>query len=237
MKIIPWDIGLDLDDTCMPNSWRYSRADCRCAAIIVGALRELSPSPEELLKIEDEIDIGLAKEMSFTELNRFPKSWQMTYETACDRAGVKPEPAVLALLWRAAHSFQQGPFRPFPGVLRALAALRRAGHRVHLITIGNPELQRRKAEQSGLISRVDSFLIIPRDKRKALAELAGAAPGRVMMVGDSLRSDIKPAKELGLTSVLVEANNWIYNQADVEPDHRVKSLRELPALVARLAGG
>ena len=56
-------------------------------------------------------------------------------------------------------------------------------------------------------------------------------PSDVVVVGDSLRKDIAPAKQLGCQTVWIEGEGWTDEPEDSSPaDHTIHSLAELLTL-------
>lgn len=232
----PLELGFDLDDTLIPNAYSYNRPMWQCGLIISKALGYKSPYPVDLLKLHYEVDSGMVQSHGLSQ-DRFPESWVRTYEIVCERARVAPRANVKRLLHGTAAQFREGPYKPFRGVKRTLILLRGMKHRLHLITAGDARLQERKIKESGLGPMFHSIAITDVDKRPALAKIAGASPRRAVMVGDSKKSDILPAIELGMIAVHVPSQTWAFANADVDPSkyHVIESVTELPALLRSLA--
>ncbi|HSD12534.1 MAG TPA: HAD family hydrolase, partial [Patescibacteria group bacterium] len=168
-------------------------------------------------------------------VDRFPKSWVKTYETLARRAGLPVDRRVCEAVRKTAAAFTRGPYVPFDGAKEALMELQREGHSLHLITAGDKTLQEKKVRVSGLSSLFDSVNVTGVDKKPVMAKIVGEHKERVMMVGDSTKSDVKPAIELGIVAVHVPSHTWAFAQADV--DRRkylvISSISELPALVRK----
>ncbi len=72
---------------------------------------------------------------------------------------------------------------------------------------------------------------------EAALEVLGLPPGRCAMVGDRLETDVRMAKEHGLTSILTltgVTSREDLARAAVRPDHVIESIAELPALDEKL---
>lgn len=65
------------------------------------------------------------------------------------------------------------------------------------------------------------------------AEVMGVDPRRVMHVGDSLHSDVGGACRLGITTTWVNRDDRIHDIGNTRPDHTVRTLLEIPALLNR----
>jgi 2-haloalkanoic acid dehalogenase type II len=66
--------------------------------------------------------------------------------------------------------------------------------------------------------------------RMALVKM-GVGPEKVLHVGDSLTTDVAGAQGAGLTAVWLNRNGIRRESGDPEPDHEIRSLTELPALL------
>lgn len=223
----------DLDETLIPNSYKYHRQIWRCGMIIAEEFAEKSPNPLDVLKRHSEIDIGLVKSHGFL-LDRFSLSWVETYEWFCKRFDRTPSKAVKDRLFNTASKFKCGPFRVFPGTKNVLRQLRRDGHEMHMVTLGVKSLQMRKVRYAGLERFFDSIHVMNLEKKAIMASLVGENASRAVMIGDSKRSDIKPAKDLGITTVWIPSESWSYANATVEPDFEISSIRELPGIIRSL---
>lgn len=225
----------DLDDTLLANSYRYNAPIWRCGQIISEALGRHCPYATDLMKLHYDTDSEMVKTWNF-RADRFPTSWVRVYEQLAARTGIDPDPEVSHCLYEAANEFQSGPFMPLPGVLDMLALLRADGRRLHLITAGDAALQHRKLSESGLAPMFDTTRVLDMRKDGALAELFGHEPQSAAMVGDSLKSDIKPAIDLGMTAIHVPSFTWAFVHADVDSRkyHTLRSILDLPELLDRL---
>lgn len=235
MLLKNWLLLLDLDDTCIPNSFRYNDATWKCGLIISQALGHRSPYASDVMKLHYEVDVAAVKQYGFSA-ERFPTTWQGVYDTLCGRAGVAPDPSIRKEIYDTAAEFREGPFPPFDGVAETLIELRGLGAKRRLVTAGDEKLQALKIESSGLRSLFDSVHITPVDKFPMMEELVKAHDGPAAMIGDSKKSDIAPAKKLGITGIWVPSQTWAFaNATDAEPDHTIAHLSELPALLRSIA--
>lgn len=223
----------DLDETLIPNSYKYHKQIWRCGMIIAEELAEKSPHPLDVLKRHSEIDIDLVKSHGL-HLDRFPLSWVQTYEWFCKRLDRTPSKAVKDRLFNTASQFKRGPFQAFPGAKKVLRQLRRDGHEMHMVTLGVDSLQMRKVRDAGLECFFDSIHVMNLEKKEIMASLVGENASRAVMIGDSKRSDIKPAKDLGITAVWIPSDSWSYANVKVEPDFEISSIRELPGVIRGL---
>lgn len=128
---------------------------------------------------------------------------------------------------------------PLPGAAEVLHALRSSGLALGLVTNGAPDLQREKFEVSGLGMFFDAAVVsgeIGSGKPDPaifhhLLALLGTAPQEALMVGNSLARDIVGGKRAGLSTCWLELEGEDEPVGLVEPDHIIRSLGELPAIV------
>ena len=112
-------------------------------------------------------------------------------------------------------------------------------HRIVLITKGDLLDQERKLAQSGLGELFDGVEIVsdktPEMYARVFAE-HGDGPDRAMMVGNSMKSDVRPAIEAGGWGVFVPHGlPWALEYADPPEGHpRYRAIADLGGLVALL---
>jgi len=112
----------------------------------------------------------------------------------------------LSDILRQCYTLLEFPCTPLPEVKETLWQLAQQGRRMVLFTKGELLDQQHKLERSGL-GRYFEHVEITSDKREAdfrlLARKLGAAPRSLVMVGNSLKSDIAPALAAGWRAVYI----------------------------------
>ena len=118
-------------------------------------------------------------------------------------------------------------------------------HRLLLITKGDLRDQERKLAKSGLFEHFRHVEILSEKDEAAYASVLrrhGIAADRFLMVGNSIKSDILPVLNLGAAAVYVPYHlTWAAERVEEVPTEdgrffRIKTLRDLPRVVASLAG-
>jgi putative hydrolase of the HAD superfamily len=103
------------------------------------------------------------------------------------------------------------PLELLPGVEETLAYLA-SRHTLFLVTKGQQDEQSRKIEASGLAGYFRGVEILPEkhpESYRRLVEHHGWEPPQTWMIGNSLRSDIRPALAVGLNAVFIpHAHTW-----------------------------
>ena len=149
--------------------------------------------------------------------------------------------SVIAEILAFGREMAAHPVETLPHAREALEAL--AGdYRLMLITKGDLFDQERKLAASGLGELFDAIEIVS-DKTRATYERLfarhGDGPGRAVMVGNSLKSDILPALAAGAWAVHVPHElSWALEHAD-EPVgqgryRQIADLGALPALIGEI---
>lgn len=134
------------------------------------------------------------------------------------------------------------PVELLDGVAEALAALAER-HRLLVITKGDLRDQERKLGKSGLAPLFHHIEIVSEKDERTYAEILrrqAIAPGRFLMVGNSLKSDILPVLALGGAGVHVPYHvTWAAERVEEVPPadgrfFRISNLRELGEVVRAL---
>lgn len=154
--------------------------------------RQLSISESSAKEIADKFraDFSGRGELAFEALGLGLESW---YEAICE---LEPRKYL----------------RPIPQTKRTLDAIRNGGMQIGLVTNGPTPQARRILEQIGVDTDAFAFFVgwkkgesFPKEESGriflSIAERSGIMPREIVMVGDSLESDILPAERVGLRTV------------------------------------
>ncbi|SPH24865.1 hypothetical protein DEA8626_03899 [Defluviimonas aquaemixtae] len=157
-------------------------------------------------------------------------------ETALDVTGDKAPAPVIRELVSAGHEMLAHPIELLPHAREIVAALA-PDYRILLITKGDLLDQERKLAHSGLGDLFDGVEIVSDKTPPVYArvfERHGAEPSAAMMVGNSMKSDVRPVLDLGAWGVHVPHElTWGYELVPPPVGHaRFRSLPNLGALPA-----
>jgi putative hydrolase of the HAD superfamily len=122
-----------------------------------------------------------------------------------------------------------------PGVPETLTRLGER-HKLLLLTKGDAEEQQRKLDASRLADRFAGIHIVAEksvDTYRGLLDHHDLSPEHTWMIGNSPRSDIRPARAAGLNAVFIpHPHTWVLEHDDLDPaDDRVITLRGFPDLL------
>lgn len=159
-------------------------------------------------------------------------------ETAIEVSGGRVPGSVVAEILAAGREMLSHPIEPLPHARETVEKLAGA-YRLVLITKGDLFDQERKLAQSGLGDLFDAVEIVSDKSAATYARVFsrhGDGPGKSMMVGNSLKSDVVPAIEAGGWGVHVPHElTWVLEHVEAPtaaPRFRqIADLGQLPALI------
>ncbi|MHA6326085.1 HAD family hydrolase [Roseivivax sp. CAU 1753] len=159
-------------------------------------------------------------------------------ETALEVTDHKAPGHVIREIMEAGREMLAHPVELLPHVEATLSALAQS-HFVMIVTKGDLLHQERKVAQSGLGEMFDAVEVVsdktPEVYARLFAQVPGGAAG-TMMVGNSMKSDVRPAIEAGSWGVYVPHDHAWDLEAAEAPDHprfaEVADLSFLPGLIA-----
>ncbi|MBF9059701.1 HAD hydrolase-like protein [Rhodobacterales bacterium HKCCSP123] len=164
-------------------------------------------------------------------------------ETAIEVTGGRVPATVIGEILSAGQEMLSHPIELLPHAGEVVERL--AGtHRLVLITKGDLLDQERKLAQSGLGDMFDAVEIVSQKTRttyEGAFTRHGDGPERAMMVGNSMKSDVRPALEAGAWGVFVPHGlTWELEHADAPEGHarfhEIADLGALPDLIAGIEG-
>ncbi len=223
-------IIFDGDDTLWETERLYDEARARGRRIVEGAGLdgEAWEARERLLDVENVRRLGHS-------MDRFPTSCVQAYQAVCATAGAPVDDGVLRAIDTAASQVFEWRAPLVKGARATLVELRARGFALGLLTKGDPLVQVRRIEDSGLGDLFDAIEIVEEKTPESIISMVGrlgASRSEAMTVGNSVRSDILPSLAAGVTPVWIDAHVWEYErQHDPLPIDRVIEGRELEDLL------
>ncbi|MCB1517986.1 MAG: HAD family hydrolase [Hyphomicrobiaceae bacterium] len=162
-------------------------------------------------------------------------------ETAIEITNGEVSGKTIAELVEIGRTLMQHPIHLVAGARETVETLA-TDYSLMLITKGDLFDQERKIAQSGLADLFDRIEIVGDKTPEAyqrVFETAGVAPDRVLMAGNSVKSDVLPVLDIGGWGVFVpHPLTWAFEHAEEPAQHvrfrRVGALTDLPELVAGL---
>jgi putative hydrolase of the HAD superfamily len=219
-------IVFDGDDTLWETERLYDEARARARRVVerAGLDGEAWEATERVLDVENVAHLGHTEQ-------RFPTSCAQAYEQACAAAGDPTEKDVLEAIKAAAQTVFGRKAPVVAGAEETLAALREMGLLLVLLTKGEPRLQGRRVDDSGLRDFFDLVEIVEEKSPETILEVLhrlGVEPHEALTIGNSVRSDVLPSLAAGVTPVWIDAHVWEYErQYDDFPSHEVSEAEDL----------
>jgi len=226
-------IGFDADDTLWQNETFFRLTQDRFAALLADHA-ETDHLAERLL---------VAERRNLGHYGYGIKGFMLSMiETAIEVTGGRVPATVIGEILATGQEMLRHPIELLPHAGDVVAGF--AGrYRLILITKGDLLDQERKLAQSGLGEFFDAVESVS-DKTRATYDRVfarhGDGPGRAMMVGTSMKSDVRPALDAGAWGVFVPHGlTWALEHAEPPKDHarfrELPDLGGLPDLVAALS--
>ncbi len=160
-------------------------------------------------------------------------------ETALAVSGGKVPGENLSRILSAAKSLLSLPATPLPGVAKTLKALKDSGlYRLIVLTKGDLLDQENKLRRSGLNEYFDRTIVVSNKGTKEylyLCHSESIAPSEMVMVGNSFKSDIQPAIEIGGHGIYIPFHSIWRHELTEEFSHpdiiRLDSFDRLPDIL------
>jgi putative hydrolase of the HAD superfamily len=134
----------------------------------------------------------------------------------------------------------------YPGVRETLFEIRQRGYRMGIITDAHSRDANRRLERSGLLQFFDGLVSYDMVMIKKPApepflvalEMMGAVPKSTLLVGDSPRRDIRPARDLGICTVYARyGDRFSLIRECPEADFIINRMDELPGIIRSRENG
>jgi len=229
-------IAFDADDTLWHNEHLYSDAKEQFR-ILMSAYEPQADATTRLDEIEEH-NVGIYG----YGIKSFSLSMLETASEISDGKIPSEEIDAILDLGKAMHNAPVELFNQTQVVLAELAAT----YPLVLITKGDTFEQQRKVERSGLSDYFKYIEIVasktPRSYKRLFTQ-HHIDPINVLMVGNSLRSDILPVLEIGGQAAYIHyENTWSHEHVDQETlskyhYYELEHIGKVPQLVAELNGG
>jgi len=203
---------VDADDTLWENNIYFERA----FEEFVEFLDHSKLSPAEVRVVLDEIEL-VNRHIHGYGAENFGRNLRQCYQHLAERDIAEAD---LERVMGFARRILEQPVELLPGVEETLQCLS-ARHDLLLFTKGHPDEQKLKIDRSGLGPRFRHTAVV-KEKNVAsyrgLVQQCGLELARTWMIGNSPRSDINPALELGLNAVYIpHPRTWSLETEQIRP--------------------
>lgn len=235
--MIKQKILLDLDDTLIHCNKYFKET----LEIYTLKMKQWFPINEnEIREKQLEFDLKNVSEYGLHS-KHFPKSFVSTYKYYSKKFNLEIQEQHIDEVHKIAASVFNINVEPFPETYEVLSTLKKQGHDLYLYTGGDHCNQNRKIWQLGLQSYFSDGIFIFEHKnvtslQKTLNEI-NFNNNFIWMIGNSLRTDIQPAIELGINAIHIPSElEWSYNNIKLEGTYNtLQSLKEVPDYIQRFS--
>lgn len=219
-------VALDADDTLWHNESIFHLTQDQ----YVGLLKEYG-DPDHMKARLLEVEIKNLKLYGYGV-----KSFTLSMiETAIELTrGAVPAKTVMDIL-NLGRAMLEHPVEPLPGVAETLEALK-DGYKLIMVTKGDLMNQEQKLARSGLGDYFHAIEIVSEKDASTYRRIVarqGVAPAAMVMIGNSMKSDVLPALDAGLWGIHIPYHlTWAHEHAEPPSDSprfaKLETISELP---------
>jgi putative hydrolase of the HAD superfamily len=172
----------------------------------------------------------------------FVRSVVIAYQRLCALRGKEPDDRIAEEVRTLAHRVVDPPLVLLDGVAETLEDLADR-YRLILLTKGDGRVQQDKVDRSGLGAHFEAVHVVPEKGAHVLRDLLTRyelSLSQTWMVGNSPRSDINPALEVGIGAIYIpHPVPWDFEDVPLADPGRVVTLErfsDLPDFLTTLGG-
>jgi len=170
---------------------------------------------ENIIELLDKIDMQRVEILKFSQ-SRFLESMLITYAMLCGKYRKNWSTKIESKIRDYAQVIFQFPPVLYEDAMETLDILYK-NFTLVLFTNGDIEIQRRKVESLGeKFARYFTKIYITEMKNKAeyrkIVDNFGVPPQNIWVIGNSVKSDINPAIQVGLNAILIPRGTWKYEE-------------------------
>jgi len=228
-------IVFDGDDTLWETQVFYSRAKEYFYALMLEQGFDREAARHKLA----EIDVANVSRLGFSK-HRFPLSMREVYEYFCRTTGEFVDPAVLEKASDIGYSVLDNKPPLVKGARELLSCLEQHSYNCYLYTAGDLDIQCEKIEALNIAGYFKAIYIRESKNEEGLRNIIaeqGLESGETWVVGNSLRSDVKPALELGLRCIWLANGGWEYDETELDVSDWVWRVTDLTEALPLLLDG
>lgn len=229
-------VVFDGDDTLWATEALYDRARRRSAEVVAAA----GLDPEAFEQLQREIDVRNFNRYGLSSV-RFPTSSREAYLALAVEAGTAGSEVVAQQIYDASAEVFDVP-APLEAHANETFRRLRDRYRLTVLTKGDPIVQRKRVDDSGLAPLLDAVCIVEvKDAPvfEAMLHHMNADLAASWSVGNSYGSDVHPAVTAGMRAIWINAHVWAHEQSLSEgvleePDSNVfvaDDLNEVPLIL------
>ncbi len=192
---------------------------------------------EENIKTYKEINIGLWKALERGEIDK-PTLKKIRFSLFFDKIGYTPTEDPFIINERYLSYLGEGG-NLLSGAKELITGLHSAGYKLYIVTNGIAATQKKRLTRAGILPFFTELFVsetVGHQKPKkeyfdyVLAHIGEKDKSKVLLIGDSLTSDIKGAINAGLTCAWLRHDPFA-NSGELKPDYIIDSISDVKNLL------
>lgn len=208
----------DLDDTLIHTHMVYLQV----TAEIIDRMEELNICDDNLYYTLDSYDRETVEDDGCFKQDAFPRAVQKTYDFYCQKLNLEYRDEVAEELNQIAWQINSLKYEAVEGAKLLLDKLAESQkYTMVLLTRGDEELQNKKVKDNDLQNYFDEIIVTPNKTAAVFGDIIakyGVCSADTWIIGNSMRSEIIPAQQLGAKHILTDVTeNWGYETVDNPP--------------------
>lgn len=203
-------VCIDLDNTLIANQYLYEEAQ----AALRGYMRHFGVLSEDVNRVFDALDKELFGTHGYSRV-RMPAS----FEAVLKHFVADADAEMVEIVRSFAEEIFDTVARMKPGTLEAMELLT-GRYPVYIVTAGDKGVQENRIRHLPFKDALAGAFVVDRKDRETYLEIAdrlGFKPEEIVMIGDSLKSDVIAAASAGLQAVWIEEHNSPHEAAEKLP--------------------
>ena len=222
-------IFFDADDTLWENEWNFRDGEKKFCALMT---REAGRAGLKIASEEEIVDmLWHVQEVNIPLFGYGSKTYFLgMIETAMKILGQPLSVEIYEAIRKIILDIAFHDLDIYEGVRETLSALSKR-YRLAVVTKGDLTEQTGKFDRSGLAEFFHHIDVVPNKSREdylSLMRKLDVDAEDVLMVGNSVRSDIIPMLEIGASAIYIPSENiWIHEVADLPSSKRLIELSDI----------
>lgn len=229
-------IIFDADDTLWRNGGLYDNALDRFGEWCENTLEGVTK--QRAMELAMEWNLWLTNKNGVGVRTNFPSSLMKAYDQLL-REEELGEPTIDEVIhaYRIGDAVFKANVELYPETISTLAELIADGWNIVILTVGDEVIQSSKILGSGIHKFIDRYHIVSAKTKAEYEEMKTTYGDSIIMVGNSVRSDVNPAIAAGILTIHIPCETWCYEQAErVESPllYEAHGIGDVPDIVRRI---
>ncbi len=155
----------------------------------------------------------------------FPKALRRTYEFYANKHFLDIEDEIGDAVEALGYEYKAVDYETVDGIKTVLNGVADLGHKLVLVSQGEVDEQKRKIMAAGIQDFFEELIVAPMKSAALYEDIIyryDETPETTWIVGNSLKTEIKPALEIGANCILANiTKSWDFEDANVDGEYPV----------------